>query len=230
MARGFPKTQVPSFEATRLTFRALAGRANAQEANRRVAGAFRGLKTGPFRQALNETHHELARIVQDEMVKALQQSVRARGREQRRPEGHGALELALIDRRNRRLHQGGQAAGFTVGIEQWLDSPASQVNLYWRNLEEGSRWQVGRPLWFLGRGEGFARGLRDASASMAAVALSPGGSPYDFNALVRVERPIPRYAYLARGARTGLVEVRAVARQRYEWNFEQYGVLKGFRF
>lgn len=120
----------------------------------------------------------------------------------------GNLANALVDERNAKAN----LLGFAFGLDEFLNSPASQVAPYWRNLEQGTRLFIGRPLIIVGRGG--ANDFRDISKlektepdkvrylleSGRAVRVRGKGLDGKTKG-VKVKRPIPAYRFLTGAGR-----------------------------
>lgn len=109
---------------------------------RDLKGRFQSLN-----QQIKMAFEAAAKDLQEEEVKALRQGLRRpQGAQAGRPEEN--LVKALLSERNRKVTQDGLA----VNLVEWLNSPASKVNLYWRGLEDGTSKHVGQIIYgfFLG--------------------------------------------------------------------------------
>lgn len=99
-----------------------------------------------MKQAFELAAQDLQRFEAEALLHPEQGLRRPQGAEAGRPEQH--LVKALLSEHNRRVTFDGMA----VNLTEWLNSPQSKVNLYWRGLEEGTTKHVGQVIYgyFLG--------------------------------------------------------------------------------
>lgn len=168
---------------------------------RRVAGMARRADAPILR-----AHHSLGSQLQEYIASDLTNSVRARGRAQRKKSQSDRLATAIVSKRNRRVN----ADGYTVG---YLES-IKAVKPYFRGLEVGTRRHVG----LLVPGS-FTDGTELTVGGKGLVKL---GNKKAF----RIKRPIVGYRYFRQGTKAFVSDgfTRSGALGIYQFHLEKSGL------